>query len=308
MSERWEPTHRGVKSLWSESSPSGPSNEPRTSESKNAATREFHSRSNPADRDPHSRFAAVLKILSETHIESPENLPKRGLSFRGVLRFAEAKRKLYHPFPAFSFLTSLRSLRQFAAPHLTGARHSATATTLHTRGDAGCTKAPNSGYMLCSLQECGRRPFRVREKHLWSGVLSRSSRAGALTMVRRARSVIAKPSSGCAYHGRACVQCYNATIERVRLPFSGLRAALERSSRAGALSIVKRARTQQSGGCACHGQACADCCNEALTMVRRAITKQSSGCGYHGQACAQCQGEAVVPACYAELQGKSARR
>ena len=100
-------------------------------------------------------FAAILKTLafhlSETHIESPKNLPKRGLSFRGVLRFAEAKLKLYRPFPAFSFFTYLRSLRQFAAPHLASARHSASAKTLHTRGDAGCTKAASSGRRVCSL-------------------------------------------------------------------------------------------------------------------------------------------------------------
>ena len=82
----------------------------------------------------------------------------------------------------------------------------------------------------------------------------------------------------------------------MRVPLSGARAALKRSSRAGALTIVKRARAQQSGGCAYHGQACADFSSEAVTMVRRAITKQASGCNYHGQACAQCQGEAVVPA------------
>ena len=106
----------------------------------------------PAGRNPRSRFAAFLKNfafhLSETHIESPKNLPNRALSFRGVFHFAEAKRNSYRPFPAFSFFTSLRSLRQFAAPHLTGARHSAAAKTLHTRGDAGCTKPANSGHML----------------------------------------------------------------------------------------------------------------------------------------------------------------
>ena len=112
-------------------------------------------------------------------------------------------------------------------------------------------------------------------------------------MVRRARSGIAKQSSGCAYHGQACDQCYNAAVERVRVSLSGVRAALERSSRAGALTIVKRARAR-----VCSSRA------GVLTMVRRAITKQSSGCGYDGQACAQCQGEAVVPACYAGLQEK----
>ena len=127
-------------------------------------------------------------------------------------------------------------------------------------------------------------------------------------MVRRARSVTAKQSSGRAYHRQACAQCYNAAVERVRVPLSGMRTALERSTRAGALAIVKHARVQQSGGRAYHGQACADCCKEAVTIVRRAITKQASACGYHGQACAQCQGEAVVPACYAGFQGNNARR
>ena len=42
----------------------------------------------------------------------------------------------------------------------------------------------------------------------------------------------------------------------------------------------------------------------ALTMVRRAITKQSSGRGCHCQARTQCRGDAVVRACYAGLQEK----
>ena len=73
----------------------------------------------------------------------------------------------------------------------------------------------------------------------------------------------------------------------MRLPWSGV------------LTMVRRARrvlTQQLGGRAYHGQACAQCCNEALTMVRPAKTKQSSGCGY-----VQCQGEAVV--CGRAMQG-----
>ena len=104
-------------------------------------------------------------------------------------------------------------------------------------------------------------------------------------MVRHARSAITRQLGG-------------------RLPWSGVSAVLEGSSRAGALTMVRRAHsviTKQSGGCAYQ------CCNEALTMVRPAITKQSSGCGYHGQACAPCQGEAVVRACYAGLQEKGAR-
>ena len=147
------------------------------------------------------------------------------------MRFAEANRKLYRPFPAFSFFTSLRSLRQLAAPHLTGARHSATATTLHTRGDACCTKATNSGHMLCSLNRpVWQTLVRVREKNIF---------------------------------GQAC---YSEAVERACLPLSGMRAALERSSRAGALIIVRRARTQQSGKCAYHGQACAQRCDEAPTI------------------------------------------
>ena len=131
-----------------------------------------------ADRNPRS-LANFLKNfafhLSETHIESPKTF-QRGLSFRGVLRFAEAKRKLYRPFSTFSFFTSLRSLRQLAAPHLAGARHSATAKTLHTRADAGCTKAASLGYALQleqveSIAPVWQTTFRVRETHLWSGVL-----------------------------------------------------------------------------------------------------------------------------------------
>ena len=75
----------------------------------------------------------------------------------------------------------------------------------------------------------------------WSGalaVLSRSSRAGVLPMVRRARSAFAKQSSGCAYHGQACVQCYNEAVGRVSLPWSRVRAATGRSRRAGVLCRV----------------------------------------------------------------------
>ena len=89
---------------------------------------------------------------------------------------------------------------------------------------------------------------------VWQTTCSRPRRT---SLVRRA---IAKQSSGRAYHGQACVQCYSEAVERVRLPWSGVRAVLFRSSRAGALTLVRRARsvrTQQSGGRAYHCQACA---------------------------------------------------
>ena len=97
-------------------------------------------------------------------------------------------------------------------------------------------------------------------------MLERSSRAGALPMVRRAHGVRTWQSGGCAYHGQACTQCHNAAVGRVCLPWSGARAVLEGSSRAGALAMVRRACsvvTQQSGGRAYHGQACAQWYNEA---------------------------------------------
>ena len=40
----------------------------------------------------------------------------------------------------------------------------------------------------------------------------------------RARSAIAKQSSGCADHGQACAQCFHEAVERVCLPWSGVRA------------------------------------------------------------------------------------
>ena len=54
-------------------------------------------------------------------------------------------------------------------------------------------------------------------------------------MVRRARSVIAKQSGGCAYHGQAC---YNEAVERVHLPWSCVLAVPGRSSGAGVLCRV----------------------------------------------------------------------
>ena len=57
-------------------------------------------------------------------------------------------------------------------------------------------------------------------------VLERSSRAGVLTIVRRARSVRTLQSGGFAYHGQPCAQCYNAAVGRVCLPWSGVRAVL----------------------------------------------------------------------------------
>ena len=170
------------------------------------------------------------------------------------MRFAEAKRKLYRPFPAFSFSKSLRSLQQFAAPHLAGARHSATAKTLHTRGDAGCTKAANLGYALQLEQVESIAP-------VWQTTFSRPQKA---SLVRRA---ITKQSSGHAYHGQIRAQCYNAAVERAQcyieavgrvclpwsgmravvgrvcLPWSGVRTVLYRSSRAGVLTMVRHARS-----------------------------------------------------------------
>ena len=96
---------------------------------------------------------------------------------------------------------------------------------------------------------CPRKTSLVRR------AIAKQSSGRAYHGQARARSVIAKQSSGCAYHGQACAQCYNAAVEQVRVPLSGVRAALERSTRAGALTIVKRARVQQSGGRAYHGQA-----------------------------------------------------
>ena len=171
----------------------------------------------PADRNPRSRFAAFLKKLafhlSQKLTESPKNLPKRGLNFRGVLRFAAAKRKLYHPFPAL-FFTSFRSQRQFAAPHPAGARHSATAKTLHKRGDVGCMKACAqcyneavlAGVLTMARGAITKQPWRVCLP--WSVVLYRSS------------------FSGCAYHGQACALHYNEEVRRVCLAWSGVHAVL----------------------------------------------------------------------------------
>ena len=97
--------------------------------------------------------------------------------------------------------------------------------------------------------------------------------AGALTTGVRAVLERSGQAGALTMDSQAWAQFCNAAVGRVCLPWSGRRA----------LSV----RTKQSGGCAYHGQACAQCCNEAPTVVRRAITKQSSGCGYHGQACAR---------------------
>ena len=52
--------------------------------------------------------------------------------------------QIVSPIRCLLLFTSLRSQRLFVAPHLADAKHSATAKTLHTRGDAGCTKAARS--------------------------------------------------------------------------------------------------------------------------------------------------------------------
>ena len=79
----------------------------------------------------------------------------------------------------------------------------------------------------------------------------------------------------CASHGQALSQCFHEAVERVCFPWSGVRAVLSRSSRAGVLTMVRRA------------------CS--------VITKQSGVCPYHGHACAQRQGEADERGCYAGI-------
>ena len=134
---------------------------------------------------------------------------------------------------------------------------------------------------------------------------SASSRASVLPMVRRARSAIKKQSSACASHGQACAQCYNKAVKGLRLPCSGVCAVLKRSSRAGALTMVRRARSEEvervcfpwSGVRAVLSRSSRA---GVLPMVRRArsaFTKQSSGCASHGQACVQCYNEAVGRVC-----------
>ena len=86
-------------------------------------------------------------------------------------------------------------------------------------------------------------------------------------MASRARSVLTRQSSGCAYHGQACAQCYNA-----------------------ALTMVRPAKTKRSSGCGCHGQACAPCQGEAVVRacnaglrekvhaVERCFKNKQNGC------------------------------
>ena len=73
----------------------------------------------------------------------------------------------------------------------------------------------------CYCQACAQCYDEAVERAFfpWSGVRAvrityRSSREGALTMVRRARSALTKQSIGCAYHGQACAQCQGEAVER----------------------------------------------------------------------------------------------
>ena len=122
-----------------------------------------------------------------------------------------------HSLPS-PFFTSLRSLRQLAAPHLAGARHSAANKTLEKRR---CGLHEGSEFGTCALQldqvesiaPLWQTTFRILEK------------------TSLVNSCFLKQSSGRAYDGQACAQCYNAAVGRRRLPLSGARAVLERSSR-----------------------------------------------------------------------------
>ena len=65
--------------------------------------------------------------------------------------------------------------------------------------------------------------------------------------------------------------------------------------------LARSAITKQSLGRAHHGQARAQCYNEAdgraRLRARSVITKQASGCANHGQACVQCYNQAVEQVC-----------
>ena len=83
----------------------------------------------------------------------------------------------------------------------------------------------------------------------------------------------------------------SVAVEQVCLPWSGLRAVLQPSSRAGVLTMARRvrsAKTKQSGGCAYHAWPAAPAVLEqssragVLTVVKRArsVIIQSSRCAY----------------------------
>ena len=68
-------------------------------------------------------------------------------------------------------------------------------------------------------------------------------------MIRRGRTAIKKQSSECAYHDQAWAQCFEEAVERVGLPLSGVRAALQRSN----CRRERSARAKQSSGRAMQG-------------------------------------------------------
>ena len=95
------------------------------------------------------------------------------------------------------------------------------------------------------------------------------------------RSSPKKQSGGCAYPEQACAQFHSEAVERVCLPWSGVR--------------------DEAVGQVCLPWSGAQCCNQAVQRVclraRSAITRHASRCAYPGQACAPCKNEAVGRAC-----------
>ena len=142
------------------------------------------------------RFSEKLAFhLSETLIEPPKNLQKRGLGFRV---FCVSLRRNA---PAFSFLTSLRSQRQSAAPHLAGARHSAADFT-HKR--------------TCGLHEGSEfKTYALQLDQIVYHASMADNLFAVINCILCARSAITKQSSGCAYRGQACAPSYNKAVERV---------------------------------------------------------------------------------------------
>ena len=111
-------------------------------------------------------------------------------------------------------------------------------------------------------------------------------------MVRSARSVRTQQSGGSARHGQEHAQCCNAAVgwacslKRARLRLSGAHAVLSRSSRAGVLTMVRRARSVVTKYSPWSGVLERSSQAGALLMVRRARSARAKQwCGRAMQGC-----------------------